>query len=110
MKTREKATARSLPFTIGLDSKAVSVDFFDRGLQYPVADIVSDGLTLDEQYANAELIVRAVNNFDSLLEACKKMDSALCSLRRDYPRHFTGYLLKEWERVKQAIAQAEKEG
>ena len=56
-------------------------------------------------YADAKLIVRAVNNFDALLEACKDVLDGL---------KITGLIDTKMaiykEQLEQAIAQAEKEG
>ena len=61
----------------------------------PIAYTFHDG---ELAKANAELIVRAVNNFDALLETCRKAQKELKA---------KGLFSVDLE---QAIAQAEKEG
>lgn len=58
--------------------------------------------SLAEDEANAAFIVRACNNFDALLEACKE---ALPILGREFP--FCGS--KAYKQVSAAIAAAERE-
>jgi len=63
---------------------------------------------IDEAKANAQFIVRAANNFEELLEACKSWET-LWELRPlDSGADMQDILRKCWNKTEKAITKAEK--
>ena len=70
MNKSEKATARPWKMNVTKLGHIISVSPENDISKHCFAPMIAER---DEDLANAELIVKAVNNFDQLLEACKEV-------------------------------------
>lgn len=82
------------PWNIGLDSNGTSIDGKIEGNWYPIADIscpmiahLGSDRAFEIQEANAKFIVKAVNNYEYLLEIAKIALIAVKLRNVDDPRH-----------------------
>lgn len=71
-----------------------------------IATCGCNGRDLEENKANAKRIVKCWNNFDELLEVCKKVNKLLIDIKTFDPTMFNGRYIQELE---QAITEAGEE-